>query len=676
MDDVSVKFGAETGEATSAITQLRETLRGITEPIQGIRANLGELAEAFVAAFAVERVSAFIESMAELGTQVERSMAILGVSAKEVGELSLIAQASGGSMQSLTMSIERLQVNLQKAGDVTNPVSQALKALGLSAKDLVGIPIPEQMNKIADGMAKFADGGNKTAIAIALLGRGGAAMIPILDKGSVGLDELRAAAVNSGSALSDDTVKGLASVHVASLTLTSSITGLGAAIVGSFSNSLVAGAHALTDMVSGLSAVIQTNALMEATVKELQFTWDFFIAGMKQNAVFLKDVFTLNWGAIESDWKAGTAALQTIATDHWNEMLREAGIAKLKLAMAITPEASKPNAPAINTGTGAAAAAAKELDGEIKILQGGLAQKKLILDQEVAQHQISELQKEQQLQTYTDQEYAAEKALLQKELALYSQGTVQYAAVKNKLLELDQKYATESIKISGDAIKAIQSNYQKMFDAVQTAFNGQLRGLLAGTTSWAQAFKSILGDLIIAFIQAVEKMGFEWLAGELAKTTATVAGVTARTGAETAGATASAAVSFASIIKSIMASAQQTFAGIFGFLSPVMGPAAAGPAVAGEATVAAAAAALPSYAVGTPWVPQDGFAMLHRGEAVIPADANSGGFDRSSAGGDTHVHFAINAIDAHTGTMFLKNNMGIIAKQLSSHLRLNPGVRL
>ncbi len=36
------------------------------------------------------------------------------------------------------------------------------------------------------------------------------------------------------------------------------------------------------------------------------------------------------------------------------------------------------------------------------------------------------------------------------------------------------------------------------------------------------------------------------------------------------------------------------------------------------------ASQLPHYAMGTPWVPQDGLAYLHRGEAVIPASRNAG----------------------------------------------------
>jgi hypothetical protein len=667
-NDVNVKFGADVGGAEAAITELRETMEGFAAPISGLMSALGELKETLVAAFAIEQISEFIEQMAQLGTATERSMAILGVSSKEVAQLSLIAQASGGTLQGMTSSLERLQVNLQKAGDATTPVGQALKAIGLSASDLVGIPIPQQMDKIADGLAKFADGGNKTAIAIALLGRGGANMIPILDQGSAGLNTLRDAAVNSGSVLSEDTVKGLTMVHVSALTLTGSITGLGAAIVGSFGQSIRNANAAMTDMVSGLSAVIQAGGLQKAMVAELKFTWDFFVAGMVQNAVVIKDVLTLNWGSIVSDWKAGTDKMQDIATEHWNAMLRDAGIAKLKLAMAVTPEgAEKSQAPAISTGGGdGAAAAQKELDGEIKVLQQGLAQKKLILDQEVAQHQISNAQKFQSLQDYTDDEYEDEKDLLVKELALYAQGTSQYAGVKSKLLELDQKYANESTKIQGDAVKAQQATYQSMFNAVEGAFNSQLKGLLAGTTSWSQAFKSILGSLIISFIEAVEKMGFEWLAGELAKTTATVAGVTARTGAEATGAAASSGIAMVSVVRSIMSSAAQTFAGIFAFLSPTLGPAAAAPATAAEAVVASTAVA--AYEQGTPWVPSDGMAMLHRGEAVLPASVNAAGLNGASGGGGGQIN--ITALDARSVLNLFKDNAGAINKLLGNKMAL------
>jgi hypothetical protein len=56
--------------------------------------------------------------------------------------------------------------------------------------------------------------------------------------------------------------------------------------------------------------------------------------------------------------------------------------------------------------------------------------------------------------------------------------------------------------------------------------------------------------------------------------------------------------------------------------------------------------ALAGYAVGTPYVPQDGLAMLHRGEAVIPSKYNKGG---GAGGGSLSQQFVISGpVDTRT----------------------------
>src|SRR6202022_1731345 len=106
---------------------------------------------------------------------------------------------------------------------------------------------------------------------------------------------------------------------------------------------------------------------------------------------------------------------------------------------------------------------------------------------------------------------------------------------------------------------------------------------------------------------------------ERAQTAAVTAGGAARTGAEATASTAGIASTIGAVLKSIMASAGETFAGIFGFLSPVMGPAAAGPAAAGEATVLAVGASGGALDVGAWSLPSDMLAMVHKGEMVVPA---------------------------------------------------------
>ena len=85
---------------------------------------------------------------------------------------------------------------------------------------------------------------------------------------------------------------------------------------------------------------------------------------------------------------------------------------------------------------------------------------------------------------------------------------------------MKQKHDTDMIKLDEQAIAQQQQMWNTALGTIETAFNSQLRGLLAGTTSWSQAFKNILGDIIIKFIEMCEQMVVKWLAAELAQTTA------------------------------------------------------------------------------------------------------------------------------------------------------------
>ena len=60
---------------------------------------------------------------------------------------------------------------------------------------------------MAEAFSRFADGPTKTAAAMALLGKTGADMIPILDKGKEGLDEFREVARRSGVEMAGETIE-------------------------------------------------------------------------------------------------------------------------------------------------------------------------------------------------------------------------------------------------------------------------------------------------------------------------------------------------------------------------------------------------------------------------------------------------------------------------------------
>jgi hypothetical protein len=163
--------------------------------------------------------------------------------------------------------------------------------------------------------------------------------------------------------------------------------------------------------------------------------------------------------------------------------------------------------------------------------------------------------------------------------------------------------------------------------------------------------------------------------GENQKTAAAAAGAAARTGISSGEAAAQEATSFGAILKSITASASETFAGVFGFLAPVMGPAAAGPAAAAQGSVLSVAA----FDIGAWSIPQDQLAMVHRNELVMPA-AEAGAFRSMLSGqaqgggapagaGDTHVHLNVSALDHGSVKNWFGNNSRQIMKAMNQAVK-------
>jgi hypothetical protein len=343
-------------------------------------------------------------------------------------------------------------------------------------------------------------------------------------------------------------------------------------------------------------------------------------------------------------------------------------------------------AAAIRTGDAAVAAdamrAAKEAIGEeIKAVEDGLRQKLAAYADEARGHQITQQQKVSLSRSALDEEYAAELALLQREAALGGQKLAQAQRVQDQILDAERRHRDQSSQITRQALDEQQREYESFGNTITGAFDSQLRGLLSGTENWHTAFKSVLEDLLIKFIEFCERSLVQYVAMEATKTSATTAGVAARTGAEQAGAAASLASQGAAMVRSILSSAAEAFAGVFGFLAPIMGPLAAGPATTAYGAVAGMAGAVASADIGMWSVPEDMLTLVHHNELVMPA-AQAGAF-RDMLGGDApqrgssratvNVHpttnFHVSAVDSGSVAQWMKANSSTMMKAIDEAVR-------
>jgi hypothetical protein len=322
------------------------------------------------------------------------------------------------------------------------------------------------------------------------------------------------------------------------------------------------------------------------------------------------------------------------------------------------------------------------VSGELQGIADAARQKLALYAEETRQHEITVGEKLTLSRQALDEELAARKDALGQEAALGEQSQAQQARIQQQFLSAERQTRDQEIALTRRAIDEQAQQYQAFAGTVTQAFNSQLHGLLSGTESWRTAFKNVLEDLLIKFIEWGETIVVRQIATEAAKTAATSAGVAARTGAEQAGAAASLATQSASIVRSILSSAAEAFAGVFGFLAPIMGPFAAGPATAAQATVAGMAGAVASADIGMWQVPQDMLTLVHHNELVMPA-AQAGAFrdmlsgqtppTGGAQGGGVHIHpttnFHVAAVDSGSVAQWMKANSATMLKAMDEAVR-------
>jgi hypothetical protein len=263
-----------------------------------------------------------------------------------------------------------------------------------------------------------------------------------------------------------------------------------------------------------------------------------------------------------------------------------------------------------------------------------------------------------------------------------SMGSQQQAGGDDKLWDEQllayQKFQSDRENLDFQAAQTSLRTWQSLMQPIQRAFDTSITGMILGTTTLQKAVANIAQSILAEFVNLGVKIVTNWIASELSMTTATEAGAAARTAAEGEGMAAGLAIKAANAVKSIMTDSAQAFSGIFAFLSPLMGPAAAGPAAAGEATVMAAASGVASAAGG--WVvPSDQLAMVHQNEMILPANISQGLQNMISTGGagagGNPVVVNVSAIDSQDVKRFFQSNGSLLVNALNKAMRNGSTLR-
>lgn len=230
--------------------------------IEGIKHSI----EAFIGAEAIHKVREMVESVVEAAVAAKHLGERVGLSTEAVQELGYAASISGASSESMQVSMQHLARSLQELRTKgTGPAADALHALGISASDseIRHGNLDQVLEIVADRFAKMPDGVKKTSAAMNLFGRSGTTLIPLLNKGSAGIKELREEAERLGVVIGNEGIEKAEEFEKAQKRL-------GATLTGIKNTAVIAMLPALQEMLEGLQKWISANReAISSTLEEV-----------------------------------------------------------------------------------------------------------------------------------------------------------------------------------------------------------------------------------------------------------------------------------------------------------------------------------------------------------------------------------------------------------------------
>lgn len=219
-------------QTKSAFDSIRGNLKRLGEESNRLQTLLAGLGVTLSAGGFV----AFIKNAIDTADHLNKLSQKIGISVEALSTLRFAAELSDVSLESLQKSIKSLSQNILEANSGIGDGAQVFDALGISVKNADGtLKSTEQvLLEVADIFATLEDGTIKTTLAVKLFGKTGQDMIPLLNQGKAGIEQLKLEAERLGLKLDKETAKSAEVFNDNLIALKASASSLGIALAHDF----------------------------------------------------------------------------------------------------------------------------------------------------------------------------------------------------------------------------------------------------------------------------------------------------------------------------------------------------------------------------------------------------------------------------------------------------------
>ena len=418
-------------QTKAAFDSIKRGLGGLTDTaksVNGVLANLG-------VAVSVAGLTAMVKSAIDTGDALDEMSQRVGVSVETLSVWKPAAEQSGVSGESFEKGLRKLSTTMLEAATGSEDAARGFSAVGVEFKNQDGTlrATDQVLLDLAERFKAMPNGAEKTALAVQLFGKSGAELIPFLNQGRDGINELAAEMQALGVQMSSETAAQAGNFNDALDKLKLATTSIGNQIIASLLPALndMAGGMVesakqggtLRAILDGVVLVLKTLALGAATVgKAFVALGEAIGAGVAAAVEALKGN-TDGAKAIIADLKGNLVKrldeLASFRDSLFDPKPIEVKAPKIQADLELLQRLTKPKAvkPAQDT-TGAQTTLMKaQLDAEFALLKDGLNRQQTALDAALEDRLVSVRDYYTQKTALEQREVDAEIARKQQELA-------------------------------------------------------------------------------------------------------------------------------------------------------------------------------------------------------------------------------------------------------------------
>ncbi len=243
----SKAFSAQMQEVNDCFKNTNKNLQSFGANLQKVGASMAAVGASITAAFGVA-----VKSLANAADIADDTAKRTGLTVEAVQELSYAAKLCGTDMATVENALRNVQKNMAGTDQESAAFKAALEGLGISLKDLQQLSPQEQFDTISQAIAGVVDPSQRAGLAMAVFGRSGTALLPMLAEGADGIARLKQEAHEFGYVMDQETAKAGSDFNDNLDRLKGSVGGLAEQIVAGMLPGLNRFVRAMAEVVSGI----------------------------------------------------------------------------------------------------------------------------------------------------------------------------------------------------------------------------------------------------------------------------------------------------------------------------------------------------------------------------------------------------------------------------------------